>query len=173
MTTTRFLIIFALIIFASCNSKEKALKIYHLKPNSIGELTEYKKNKKYYELDRDDFFAIKNFDATNDNHKVKVDSFVINYIKNDNYLIKNKNARWSLIFFKYGDGITESTKHQFDTDYTIHNLFAFEKRQIYYAFSSRKEDKKYKYTGYYFKRGDSITNEKRKIIVDYFKNKSH
>ena len=173
MTTTRFLIIFALIIFASCNSKEKALKIYHLKPNSVSINTDTLRSYGWYSKTRNDFFAIKKFDATNEKHKIKVDSFVINYIKNDNYLIKNKNARWSLIFFKYGDGITESTKHQFDTDYTIHNLFAFEKRQIYYAFSSRKEDKKYKYTGYYFKRGDSITNEKRKIIVDYFKNKSH
>ncbi len=115
------------IWFVSCNvqPKNQTLEIYHLKPNDIGELTEYKDNKKYYELVRDDFFALNNFDATNESHKIKVDSFVVNYIKNDNFLRDNANARWSLIFFKYGDGINENTKHEFNTDYTIHKLFNF------------------------------------------------
>ncbi|PID68473.1 MAG: hypothetical protein CR968_01505 [Flavobacteriia bacterium] len=89
------------IWFVSCNvqSKDQTLEIYHLKPNDIGELTEYKDNKKYYELVREDFFALKNFDATNESHKIQVDSFVVNYLKNDNFLHDNDNARWSLIFF--------------------------------------------------------------------------
>ncbi|MFL0072784.1 hypothetical protein, partial [Tenacibaculum maritimum] len=50
------------LLFA-CQSKEKdkSLKIYHLKPNDIRELPEYRENKRYYELLRNDFFAIKNF----------------------------------------------------------------------------------------------------------------
>ncbi len=172
MATTRFLIISLLIIIVSCNSKEKdkTLKIYHLKPNSVSVNTDTLRSYGWYSKTRNDFFAIKNFDATNEKHKIKVDSFVVNYIKKDSFLTKNKNVEWSLFFFKYGNGITENTKHQFDTDYTIHNLFAFKKRVTAYTFDTRTS---YLGTSYYFKKGDSITNEKRKIIVDYFKIKSH
>ncbi|MFL0067020.1 hypothetical protein V2595_15470 [Tenacibaculum maritimum] len=160
------------LLFA-CQSKEKdkSLKIYHLKPNDISELPEYRENKRYYELLRNDFFAIKNFDKENEKHKTKVDSFVVNYIQKDSFLDKNKNAYWSLVFFKYGDGIDENTKHAYNTDYTTHTLFAFEKREIYYSFESNDTyyQKKYKTTGYYFKKGDSVVKEKRKIISDYFK----
>ncbi|MFL0086743.1 hypothetical protein, partial [Tenacibaculum maritimum] len=101
-------------------------------------------------------------------HKTKVDSFVVNYIQKDSFLYKNKNTYWSLVFFKYGDGIDKNTKHAYNTDYTIHTLFAFEKRRCYYSFSSRFQ-KGYIATGYYFKDGDSIVHEDRKIISDYFK----
>ncbi len=173
MRTIRFLIpVLMAIMFVSCNvqPKDQTLKIYHLKPNDIGELTEYKDNKKYYELLRDDFFALKNFDATNESHKIKVDSFVVNYIKNDNFLRDNDNAIWSLIFFKYGDGINENTKHEFNTDYTIHKLFAFKKRQTAYSFDSKTN---YLGTSYFFDKGDSIVNEYRPIVSDYFKNNNH
>ncbi len=161
-----------LTLFFSCDEKpeDQTLEIHHLKPDDIRELTEYKDNKKYYELVRDDFFALKNFDATNESHKIKVDSFVVNYLKNDNFLRDNDNAIWSLIFFKYGDGINENTKHEFDTDYTIHKLFAFKKRQVAYSFDSKTH---YLGTSYFFNKGDSIVEEKRPIISDYFKNNSH
>ncbi|WP_159296471.1 hypothetical protein R8G64_15365 [Tenacibaculum maritimum] len=83
-------------------------------------------------------------------------------------MYKNKNARWFLTFFKYGDGIDENTKHAYNTDYTIHMLFAFEKQQIAYSFNSRYK-KGYKKVNYYFKDGDSIVHEDRKIISNYFK----
>ncbi|MFL0171706.1 hypothetical protein, partial [Tenacibaculum maritimum] len=101
-------------------------------------------------------------------HKTKVDSFVVNYIQKDSFLYKNKNTRWFLTFFKYGDGIDENTKHAYNTDYTIHTLFAFEKQQIAYSFNSRYK-KGYKKVNYYFKDGDSIVHEDRKIISNYFK----
>ncbi|MDB0611678.1 hypothetical protein PL371_07320 [Tenacibaculum maritimum] len=46
-----------------------------------------------------------------------------------------------------------------------------EKREIYYSFESNDTyyQKKYKTTGYYFKKGDSVVKEKRKIISNYFK----
>ncbi|MFL0146471.1 hypothetical protein R8G64_15380 [Tenacibaculum maritimum] len=126
------------LLFA-CQSKEKdkSLKIYHLKPNDIGEFPHYKENKKYYELSRDDFFVIKNFDKENEKHKTKVDSFVVNYIQKDSFLYKNKNAKWSLTFFKYGDGIDENTEHRVDTDYTMHTLFAPKKEIAIYTFDSK------------------------------------
>ncbi|MFL0143720.1 hypothetical protein, partial [Tenacibaculum maritimum] len=117
----------------------------------------------WYSKTRSDFFAIKNFDRENEKHKTKVDSFVVNYIQKDSFLYKNKNTRWFLTFFKYGDGIDENTKHAYNTDYTIHTLFAFEKQQIAYSFNSRYE-KGYKKVNYYFKDGDSIVHEDRKII---------
>ncbi|PIE48513.1 MAG: hypothetical protein CSA40_00050 [Flavobacteriales bacterium] len=112
------------ILFVSCNvqSKDQTLKIYHLKPDRIRVNTDTVGKYGWYAKTRNDFFVIKNFDATNESHKIKVDSFVVNYLKNDNFLRENDNARWSLIFFKYGDGINENTKHEFNTDYTIHKL---------------------------------------------------
>ncbi|WP_407265488.1 hypothetical protein [Tenacibaculum maritimum] len=161
-------LIMGLLFACQSKDKDKSLKIYHLKPNDIGKFPHYKENKKYYELSRDDFFAIKNFDRENEKHKTKVDSFVVNYIQKDSFLYKNKNARWFLTFFKYGDGIDENTKHAYNTDYTIHMLFAFEKQQIAYSFNSRYK-KGYKKVNYYFKDGDSIVHEDRKIISNYFK----
>ncbi|WP_407266763.1 hypothetical protein [Tenacibaculum maritimum] len=153
------------LLFA-CQSKEKnkSLKIYHLKPNLVHVNKDTVGVYGWYSKTRSDFFAIKNFDRENEKHKTKVDSFVVNYIQKDSFLYKNKNTRWFLTFFKYGDGIDENTKHAYNTDYTIHTLFAFEKQQIAYSFNSR-----YKKVNYYFKDGDSIVHEDRKIISDYFK----
>ncbi|MCD9612068.1 hypothetical protein [Tenacibaculum maritimum] len=156
------------LLFA-CQSKEKdkSLKIYHLKPNDIGEFPHYKENKKYYELSRDDFFVIKNFDKENEKHKTKVDSFVVNYIQKDSFLYKNKNAKWSLTFFKHGDGIDENTEHRVDTDYTIHTLFAPKKEIAIYTFDSKIG---YRGSFYWIKQENFESNdEKRKIISDYFK----
>ncbi|WP_407323906.1 hypothetical protein R5O24_14665 [Tenacibaculum maritimum] len=156
------------LLFA-CQSKEKdkSLKIYHLKPNDIGEFPHYKENKKYYELSRDDFFVIKNFDKENEKHKTKVDSFVVNYIQKDSFLYKNKNAKWSLTFFKYGDGIDENTEHRVDTDYTMHTLFAPKKEIAIYTFDSKIG---YRGSFYWINQENFESNdEKRKIISDYFK----
>ncbi|CAA0252701.1 hypothetical protein [Tenacibaculum maritimum] len=96
-------LIMGLLFACQSKDKDKSLKIYHLKPNDIGEFPHYKENKKYYELSRDDFFVIKNFDKENEKHKTKVDSFVVNYIQKDSFLYKNKNSEFSLSFFEYGD----------------------------------------------------------------------
>ncbi|PIE48512.1 MAG: hypothetical protein CSA40_00045 [Flavobacteriales bacterium] len=160
------------IWFVSCNvqPKDQTLKIYHLKPDRISVNTDTIGKYGWYAKTRNDFFAIKNFDATNENDKIKVDSFVVNYLKNDDFLTKNDNAVWTLIFFKYGDGINENTKHEFNTDYTIHKLFAFKKRQTAYSFDNRTN---YTGTSYFFNKGDSIVNEYRPIVLDYFKNNNH
>ncbi|WP_407264291.1 hypothetical protein [Tenacibaculum maritimum] len=158
-----------MVLLLACQSKEKgkSLKIYHLKPNDIGEFPHYKENKKYYELSRDDFFVIKNFDKENEKHKTKVDSFVVNYIQKDSFLYKNKNAKWSLTFFKYGDGIDENTEHRVDTDYTMHTLFAPKKEIAIYTFDSKIG---YRGSFYWIKQENFESNdEKRKIISDYFK----
>ncbi|WP_407268102.1 hypothetical protein [Tenacibaculum maritimum] len=158
-----------MVLLVACQSKEKdkSLKIYHLKPNDIGEFPHYKENKKYYELIRDDFFAIKNFDKENEKHKTKVDSFVVNYIQKDSFLYKNKNAKWSLTFFKYGDGIDENTEHRVDTDYTMHTLFAPKKEIAIYTFDSKIG---YRGSFYWINQENFESNdEKRKIISDYFK----
>ncbi|CAA0252653.1 hypothetical protein [Tenacibaculum maritimum] len=155
------------LLFA-CQPKDKSLKIYHLKPNLVHVNKDTIGVYGWYSKTRSDFFAIKNFDKENEKHKTKVDSFVVNYIQKDSFLYKNKNAKWSLTFFKHGDGIDENTEHRVDTDYTIHTLFAFEKQQIAYSFNSRYK-KGYKKVNYYFKDGDSIVHEDRKIISDYFK----
>ena len=120
---------------------------------------------------RNDFFAIKNFDATNEKHKIKVDSFVVNYIKKDSFLTKNKNSKWSLTFFKYGNGINKNTEHQYNTDYTIHQLFAQKKEIGNYTFDSKNG---YRESFYWINHAKFKSDDrKRKIIVDYFKNKSH
>ncbi|MFL0171463.1 hypothetical protein [Tenacibaculum maritimum] len=170
MATIRFFSFFIfLCLLLACQSKEKgkSLKIYHLKPNDIGEFPHYKENKKYYELIRDDFFTIKNFDKENEKHKTKVDSFVVNYIQKDSFLYKNKNAKWSLTFFKYGDGIDENTEHRVDTDYTMHTLFAPKKEIAIYTFDSKIG---YRGSFYWINQENFESNdEKRKIISDYFK----
>ncbi|WP_407264976.1 hypothetical protein R5N98_14755 [Tenacibaculum maritimum] len=154
-------------LLLACQAKDKSLKIYHLKPNDIGEFPHYKENKKYYELSRDDFFVIKNFDKENEKHKTKVDSFVVNYIQKDSFLYKNKNAKWSLTFFKYGDGIDENTEHRVDTDYTMHTLFAPKKEIAIYTFDSKIG---YRGSFYWINQENFESNdEKRKIISDYFK----
>ncbi|MCD9564234.1 hypothetical protein [Tenacibaculum maritimum] len=162
--------VFIMGLLFACQSKDKdkSLKIYHLKPNLVHVNKDTVGVYGWYSKTRSDFFAIKNFDRENEKHKTKVDSFVVNYIQKDSFLYKNKNTRWFLTFFKYGDGIDENTKHAYNTDYTIHTLFAFEKQQIAYSFNSRYK-KGYKKVNYYFKDGDSIVHEDRKIISNYFK----
>ncbi|CAA0253186.1 hypothetical protein JIP32914_80067 [Tenacibaculum maritimum] len=161
-------LIMGLLFACQSKDKDKSLKIYHLKPNLVHVNKDTVGVYGWYSKTRSDFFAIKNFDRENEKHKTKVDSFVVNYIQKDSFLYKNKNTRWFLTFFKYGDGIDENTKHAYNTDYTIHTLFAFEKQQIAYSFNSRYK-KGYKKVNYYFKDGDSIVHEDRKIISDYFK----
>ncbi|WP_407264286.1 hypothetical protein [Tenacibaculum maritimum] len=161
-------LIMGLLFACQSKDKDKSLKIYHLKPNLVHVNKDTVGVYGWYSKTRSDFFAIKNFDRENEKHKTKVDSFVVNYIQKDSFLYKNKNARWFLTFFKYGDGIDENTKHAYNTDYTIHMLFAFEKQQIAYSFNSRYK-KGYKKVNYYFKDGDSIVHEDRKIISNYFK----
>jgi len=163
-----FFTVFCFLFSCKAKNEDQSIKIYHLKPNLIIEKSEYKINKKYYSLDRQDFFTIKNFDITNENHKIKIDSFVINYIKNDVFLIKNDNAIWSLRFFKYGDGITENTKHEYDTDYYIHNLFAQNKEICNLYFDTRIG---YISTNYLLSYNPKkINKEKRKLILKYFEN---
>ncbi|CAA0158320.1 hypothetical protein TM902_360058 [Tenacibaculum maritimum] len=161
-------LIMGLLFACQSKDKDKSLKIYHLKPNLVHVNKDTVGVYGWYSKTRSDFFAIKNFDRENEKHKTKVDSFVVNYIQKDSFLYKNKNTRWFLTFFKYGDGIDENTKHAYNTDYTIHTLFAFEKQQIAYSFNSRYK-KGYKKVNYYFKDGDSIVHEDRKIISNYFK----
>ncbi|CAA0165257.1 hypothetical protein [Tenacibaculum maritimum] len=161
-------LIMSLLFACQSKEKDKSLKIYHLKPNLVHVNKDTVGVYGWYSKTRSDFFAIKNFDKENEKHKTKVDSFVVNYIQKDSFLYKNKNTRWFLTFFKYGDGIDENTKHAYNTDYTIHTLFAFEKQQIAYSFNSRYK-KGYKKVNYYFKDGDSIVHEDRKIISNYFK----
>ncbi|WP_159291419.1 hypothetical protein, partial [Tenacibaculum maritimum] len=161
-------LIMGLLFACQSKDKDKSLKIYHLKPNLVHVNKDTIGVYGWYSKTRSDFFAIKNFDRENEKHKTKVDSFVVNYIQKDSFLYKNKNTRWFLTFFKYGDGIDENTKHAYNTDYTIHTLFAFEKQQIAYSFNSRYK-KGYKKVNYYFKDGDSIVHEDRKIISNYFK----
>ena len=60
------------------------------------------------------------------------------------------------------------TKHVYNTDYTIHKLFAYHKTLIACTFSTRFT---YRGTTYYLKEGDSIVVENRKIVEDYFKEK--
>ncbi|WP_407265489.1 hypothetical protein [Tenacibaculum maritimum] len=161
-------LIMGLLFACQSKDKDKSLKIYHLKPNLVHVNKDTVGVYGWYSKTRSDFFAIKNFDRENEKHKTKVDSFVVNYIQKDSFLYKNKNTRWFLTFFKYGDGIDKNTKHAYNTDYTIHTLFAFEKQQIAYSFNSRYK-KGYKKVNYYFKDGDSIVHEDRKIISNYFK----
>ncbi|WP_407264975.1 hypothetical protein R5N98_14750 [Tenacibaculum maritimum] len=157
-------LIMGLLFACQPEDKDKSLKIYHLKPNLVHVNKDTIGVYGWYSKTRSDFFAIKNFDKENEKHKTKIDSFVVNYIQKDSFLYKNKNVHWSLVFFKYGDGIDENTEHRVDTDYTIHTLFAFRKREVVYSFALRDH-----IPTYYFKGGDSIVHEDRKIISDYFK----
>jgi hypothetical protein len=166
--TTRLTIFSFLVILFSCNSKEKdkTLKIYHLKPNRIEINTDTLRSYGWYSKTRNDFFAIKNFDATNENHKIKIDSFVVDYISKDSFLEQNDNAKWSLSFFRYGDDINENTKHQYNTDYTIHKLFAQKKEIGVYTFDSQTG---YRASFYWINYANlKSDNRKRKILLDYF-----
>jgi len=154
-----------LIFFISCSSNKpnKAMKIFHLKPNRIIENNITDINESWFQKEREDFFVLQNYDPANEKHKAEMDSFVIDYVKKEDFFNENDNASWSLVFYKYGDGITENTPHQFDTDYYIHQLFDFKKRLAYYYFTSQNG---YENTGYYINEGAKIVEEKRKALSE-------
>lgn len=112
---------------------------------------------------RNDFFVIKNYDVNNEMHKIKIDSFVVEYVKRDSFLNENRNSFWRLTFFNYGDGIDEHTLHQYDSDYTIHDLFSYKKEIVSVYFDTR--------IGYgssnFNVTPETVNKSKRKIISDY------
>ncbi len=164
-TTTLLCILFFTVSLFSCKKedKDKSFRIYHLKPNRIYVADTLEVIGKFYKR-RNDFFVVKNYNIKNEQHKIKIDSFIVNYIKKDSFLIANKNVNWSLTFFKYGDDIDENTEHRYDTDYTIHNLFSYKKEIASVYFDTRKgyETSNYNITTQKF------NTSKRKIISDYF-----
>jgi len=170
MGICKLFIFTVLLSFFSCQKEfnDGKLKIYHLKPNEIMITEDTVGIYGWYSKTRRDFFTINNFDINSERHKVLIDSFIINYIKKDSFLIKNNDVRWSLIFFKYGDEITENTKHKYDTDYTIHNLFAQSKEICYFTFDTRVG---YRESSYWLNHKNKKTNkEKRELILKYFEN---
>lgn len=159
------MVLFVCIPFA-CKKEEKntSFKIYHLEPNKIQFTSDTLRSHGWFAKARSDFFVVKNFDINNEQHKIKIDSFVLAYLKKDSFLLKNKNVKWSLTFFKYGNGIDENTAHEYNTDYTIHNLFSYKKEIGSFYFNTRRgyEGSNYRMTP------EKINSTKRKIISDYF-----
>ncbi|MEZ5009575.1 MAG: hypothetical protein R2753_15625 [Chitinophagales bacterium] len=161
-------ITFILLVFIlfSCKKaeKDKTFKIYHLTPNSIAVNTDTLRSNGWYSTTREDFFVVKNYDINNEQHKIKIDSFVVYQLKKDDFLATNKNASWSMKFFNYGNGIDENTKHEYGTDYTIHNLFSYKKEIANFHFNNR--------VGYsscnYIIEPKILNTNKRKIVLDYF-----
>ncbi len=164
MKTTDLIYILFLISFISCKKEitDTSFKIYHLKPNRVYTDT-VAVNAKLLKR-RNDFFVVKNYDSKNEQHKIKIDSFIVNQLKKDSFLTQNKNVSWRLTFFKYGDGIDEHTQHEYDTDYTIHNLFSYKKEigSVYFDTRNGYRGSNYNVTP------EKTDNTKRKIIVDYF-----
>ncbi len=166
MKTIKLVIILFVFILFSCKKedKDKTFRIYHLTPNREYVATDTVGVYGWFSKRRNDFFVVKNYDINNEQHKIKIDSFIVNYLKKDSFLIANKNVNWTLTFFKYGNGIDENTTHEYDTDYTIHNLFSYKKEIGSVYFDTR--------TGYSVS-NYNITPEKfnqtqRDIISDYF-----
>ncbi|WP_025663120.1 hypothetical protein [Aquimarina megaterium] len=168
MKTTRLICILFLINFISCKKEvtDKTFKIFHLKPNRVYIDTTAVNGK--FSKRRNDFFVVKNYDINNEHHKIKIDSFVVNHVKKDFFLIQNKNVNWRLTFFKYGDGIDEHTQHEYDTDYTIHDLFSYKKEIGSVYFDTREGYRGSNYTI----TPDKHTSSHRKIIDDYFNTNS-
>ncbi len=166
MATTKLTIILCVLSLFSCKKedKDKTFRIYHLTPNRVYAATDTVGVYGWFSKRRNDFFVVKNYDVNNKQHKIKIDSFIVNYLKKDPFLIKNKNVNWTLTFFKYGNGIDENTKHEYGTDYTIHNLFSYKKEIGSVYFNTR--------TGYsvsnYNITPEKIIQTKRDIISDYF-----
>ncbi len=166
MNTIKSLPFLAVFILFSCKKEDKdtTFKIYHLKPNRVYESTDTVGVYGWFSKRRSDFFVVKNYDINNEQHKIKIDSFIVNYISKDSFLIANKNVNWHLTFFKYGDGIDEHTTNQNDTDYTIHNLFSYKKEIGSVYFDTR--------TGYsvsnYNVTPEKLNQTKREIISNYF-----
>lgn len=169
MGMSRFFFISSFFLLFSCSSKpeDQTFAIYHLQPDSIRINTDTAGTYGWYAKIRKDFFVVKNFDKTNEQHKIKIDQFVIRYVEQDKFLVANKNVSWALTFFKYGDEITEDTVHQYDTDYTIHNLFSQKKEIGVYVFDSQIGYRE----SYYWEshKTSKFDDRKRKLIVDYFK----
>lgn len=88
-------------------------------------------------------------------------------MENDSFLEKNKNSFWRLTFFDYGNGIDEYTKHQYDSDYTIHNLFSYKKEIASVYFDTRIGYERSNYNN----PSEKISQIKRPIISEYFKAK--
>jgi len=156
-----------LILFTmSCENTNKsaALQIYHLPPDVTVEREANLSGA--YARQRDDFFTVKNFDPNNETHKTQIDNFVVQRLKTDTYLTDSKNVQWTMTFFKYGNGINENTKHQYDSDHAIHTLFAQHKEIGYYTFDNR--------TGYRESlfwenfEEDKYDDKKREIIQNHF-----
>lgn len=166
MKAIRLVIILFVFTMFSCKKEEKdtTFKIYHLKHNKVYENTDTLRSFGRYSKKRSDFFVVKNFNKNNEQHKIKIDNFVLNRLKKDSFLIKNKNSKWSLTFFKYGNGIDENTKHQYGTDYAIHTLFSYKKELGSFHFNNR-----FGYSGSSFRiTSEKLNTDKRKIISDYF-----
>ncbi|EZH73449.1 hypothetical protein ATO12_16035 [Aquimarina atlantica] len=164
MKTIQLICLLFLMSFISCKKEvtDKTFKIFHLEPNRIYTDTAVVNGK--FSKRRNDFFVVKNYDINNEQHKIKIDSFVVNYVKKDSFLIQNKNVSWRLTFFKYGDGIDEYTQHEYDTDYTIHDLFSYKKEIGNVYFDTREG---YRGSNYNIS-PDKHTSSNRKIITDYF-----
>jgi hypothetical protein len=165
---------FPLFILFSCKTeKDETFVIYHLKPNAVYKTPDSLIHNGGFSLRRNDFFVVKNYDINNETHKIKIDSFVVGYIKQNDFLARNHNSNWKLTFFKYGNGINENTEHIDGTDYAIHTLFSTEKEIASFYFDTR--------VGYASTLYDIHTKKEkkssRKIVVNYFKNnnffKSH
>jgi len=158
-------ILFVLTLFSCAKEdQDKTFKIYHLTPNRVYVATDTIGVYGWYAKRRNDFFVVKNYDINNEQHKIKIDSFIVNYLKKDSFLTINKNVNWTLTFFKYGNGIDENTEHEYGTDYTIHDLFSYKKEIGSVYFDTR--------TGYsvsnYNITPEKFNQTKREIISDYF-----
>lgn len=168
MKLNQLLILLLVVILFSCKKEEKdnTFSIYHLKPNSIYTTADSLVINGSFSIRRNDFFVVKNYDAKNENHKIKIDSFVVNYLKSNNFLSVSKNSNWRLTFFKYGKGIDVNTEHIDGTDYAIHDLFSYKKEIGSYYFDTRIG---YGSTNY---NNDSTRghSEKREVISNYFQN---
>ena len=166
MKATILVAILVVFAFFGCKkeAKDTTFRIYHLEPNDINFPSDTLRSNGWFTKERSDFFVVKNYDIHNEQHKLEIDSFVVNYLKEDDFLLKNKNVNWSLTFFKYGNGIDENTKHEYDTDYTIHDLFSYKKEIGSYCFNTRRgyEGSNYRMTP------EELNTNKRKLVSDYF-----
>jgi hypothetical protein len=167
METKSLISVLLVFMLFSCIEQEKdiSFKIYHLKPNDIYKNLDRIKKKGRFDIQRNDFFVVKNYDSNNEQHKIKIDSFVVNQIKKDAFLTTNNNSSWSLTFFKYGNGIDEYTEHISGTDYAIHNLFSYKKEIGGFYFDNRAGYA----SSFYRTAPEKLDKNKREIISNYFK----
>jgi hypothetical protein len=166
MKLFKLLLISFICVLYSCKKKEEdtSLRIYHLTPDELIVNTDTIGVYGWFSKRRNDFFVVKNYNIKNENHKLQIDSFVHNYLKKDSFLIANKKVKWTMTFFKYGNAINEHTKHTYNTDYTIHNLFSYKKEICSYYFNTR-----FGYVGTnYAITSETFNDNKRSLILDYF-----